>query len=121
MDPDAPIEPVGIKLKQIRQRLDLTLREVETLSRRLAREKQNQDFYISRGWLNNVENGSYTPDILKLYSLGVIYHIHWSNIFAIFDLHLSDVRRDQALFPLPKVKSSNVNHGRRPQTLKTFL
>ena len=85
-------------------RVGLTLREVENLSRRLANEKQNQDFFISRGWLNNVENGSYTPSIFKLYSLGAIYNTHWSSIFAFFGVRLSDFGRDQAMFAPPKTQ-----------------
>jgi transcriptional regulator with XRE-family HTH domain len=104
MDPGVPTDRAGIRLKQIRERLGLTLREVEMHSRRLAQEKKNQDFFISRGWLNNVENGSYTPGIFKLYSLGAIYRTHWSNIFAMFGLHLSDFGRDQAMFAPPKTQ-----------------
>ena len=58
MDANGPTITAGIRLKQLRERLGLTLRRVEMLSRQLAKEKQNQDFFISRGWLNNVENGS---------------------------------------------------------------
>jgi transcriptional regulator with XRE-family HTH domain len=104
MDANGLSDTAGIRLKQLRERLGLTLREVEMLSRRLAHEKQNQDFFISRGWLNNVENGSYTPGIFKLYSLGAIYHTHWSNIFAFFGLHVSDFGRDQAMFAPPKTQ-----------------
>jgi transcriptional regulator with XRE-family HTH domain len=104
MDVNGQTDTAGIRLKQLRERLGLTLREVEMLSRRLAHEKQNQDFFISRGWLNNVENGSYTPGIFKLYSLGAIYHTHWSNIFAFFGLHVSDFGRDQAMFAPPKTQ-----------------
>ncbi len=94
----------GVRLKQLRERLGLTLRQVEALSRQLALKKKNQDFFISRGWLNNVENGAYTPGVCKLYSLGAIYHTHWSNIFAFFGLHLSDFGRDQAMFAPPKTQ-----------------
>ena len=104
MDANGPTITAGTRLKQLRERLGLTLREVEMLSRRLAKEKQNQDFFISRGWLNNVENGSYTPGIFKLYSLGAIYRTHWSNIFAFFGLHLSDFGRDQAMFAPAKTQ-----------------
>src|SRR5271157_1108703 len=104
MDANGPPITAGIRLKQLRERLGLTLRKVEMLSRQLAKEKQNQDFFISRGWLNNVENGSYTPGIFKLYSLGAIYHTHWSNIFSFFGLHLSDFGRDQAMFAPPKTQ-----------------
>lgn len=94
----------GIRLKQLRVRLGLTLREVETLSRRLAAEKQNNDFLISRGWLNNVENGSYTPSIYKIYSLSVIYHDSWPNILSFFGLRVSDIGRDQAMFAPAKTQ-----------------
>ena len=104
MDANGSTITAGIRLKQLRKHLGLTLRKVEMLSRRLAKEKQNQDFFISRGWLNNVENGSYTPGIFKLYSLGAIYRTHWSNIFGFFGLHLSDFGRDQAMFAPSKTQ-----------------
>ena len=91
-------ERAGLRMKGLRERLGLTLREVEAHSRRLADQKQNQDFFISRGWLNNIENGVYTPSIFKLYALGAIYHVHWSSIFSLFGCNLSDFGRDQALF-----------------------
>jgi transcriptional regulator with XRE-family HTH domain len=91
-------ERAGIRLKRLRERLGLTLREVEAHSRRLADKRQNKDFFISRGWLNNIENGIYKPSIFKLYSLGAIYHVHWSNIFALFGCNLSNFGSDQALF-----------------------
>lgn len=99
-----PTGSAGAKLKELRLRLGLTLRDVEASSRQLAEEKHNQDFFISRGWLNNVENGSYTPSIYKLYSLGAIYRTHWSSIFSFFGLHVSELGRDQALFGVPKTQ-----------------
>jgi len=104
MNASGPNDRAGARLKQLRKRLDLTLREVEALSKQLAIKKENPDFVISRGWLNNVENGTYTPGIYKLYSLGAIYNTHWSNIFAFFGLHLSDFGRDQAMFAPPKTQ-----------------
>jgi transcriptional regulator with XRE-family HTH domain len=94
----------GIRLKQLRVRLGLTVRAVENLSRRLAAEKQNQDFFISRGWLSNVENGTNVPGLFKMYSLGAIYHTHWSSIFSYFGLNLSDFGRDQAMFAPPRTQ-----------------
>lgn len=77
---------------------------MEGLSRRLAAEKQNNDFLISRGWLNNVENGSYTPSIYKIYSLSVIYHDSWPNLLSFFGLRVGDIGRDQALFSPAKTQ-----------------
>jgi len=104
MDQEWPTERAGLRLKRLRERLGLTLREVETLSRRLAAEKQNNDYLVSRGWLNNVENGSFTPSIYKIYSLSVIYHDSWPNILSFFGLRVSDIGRDQAMFCPPKTQ-----------------
>jgi transcriptional regulator with XRE-family HTH domain len=93
-----PIGTSGFRLKQLRERHGLTLREVESLSRRLAREKQNNDYLVSRGWLNHVENGEFTPSIYKLYTLSVLYRDSWPNLLSSFGLEVSDIGRDQARF-----------------------
>jgi transcriptional regulator with XRE-family HTH domain len=87
-----------MRLKRIRERLGLTLRQVEERRRRLAEKKQNPDYIVSRGWLNNIENGTYKPSLCKQYSLGAIYNVHWSSIFSFFGCNLSDFGRDQAMF-----------------------
>lgn len=104
MESDAPTVQAGMKLKQLRERCGFTLREVEARSKRLANRKQNQDFFISRGWLNNIENGSHKLSFFKLYALGAIYRVHWSNIFTLFGCNLSDFDKDQAMFAPPKTQ-----------------
>ena len=104
MDARAQSERVGIRLKRIRERLGLTLRQVEERSRRLAEKKQNPDYFISRGWLNNIENGTYKPSVCKQYSLGAIYNVHWSSIFSAFGCNLGDFGRDQAMFAPTKTQ-----------------
>src|ERR1700721_1603992 len=56
----------GAKLKALRRRLRLTLRDVEPRSRNLAAEKQNPDYVVSRGWLNNIETKSFTQRIYMI-------------------------------------------------------
>lgn len=99
-----PSEQAGTRLKQLRVRLGLTLRDVDTMSRRLAQEKQNNEYIVSRGWLNNVENGSFTPSIYKLYSLSVLYHESWPHLLSFFGLRVGDIERDQALYAPPKTQ-----------------
>jgi len=106
MDPGTPILQAGMKLKRLREQCGLTLREVEARSRQLARRKQNPDFIISRGWLNNIENGSHKLSFFKLYAIGTIYHVHWSSIFSLFGCNLSDFDRDRAMFAPPKTQLS---------------
>ncbi len=104
MNGNEPSEPAGQRLKRLRERLGLTLRQVESLSRKLACDKQNNDYLVSRGWLNNVENGAFTPSIYKIYTLSVIYHDSWTNILSFFGLRISDIGHDQAMFAPPKTQ-----------------
>jgi transcriptional regulator with XRE-family HTH domain len=53
----------GEQLKEIRNRLGVTTREVEDLSRKLARDSANEEFCISNAWLTQVENGNSVPNI----------------------------------------------------------
>ena len=49
MNDEKPTERAGLKLKQLRENLGLTLRAVEAFSRKLAEKKKNYDFFVSRG------------------------------------------------------------------------
>ena len=113
MDSGTPILQAGMKLKQLREQCGLTLRQVEARSRQLARRKQNQDFFISRGWLNNIENGAHKLSFFKLYALGAIYHVHWSSIFSLFGCNLRDFDRDRAMFAPSKTQLSS--NAREPE------
>lgn len=107
MDSGVSALRAGITLKQLRKQCGLTLREVEKRSRQLAKQKQNADFIVSRGWLNNVENGTFTPSFFKLYALGVVYDVHPSGMFSLFGCNVSDFGRDRSMFAPPKTHLSD--------------
>ncbi len=81
--------------------LGLSTREVERLSQQLAASKSNQEYYISHGWLAEVEKALFTPSIYKLYSLSVIYRRSLDEILAIFGIQIGDVGKEQTSLALP--------------------
>jgi transcriptional regulator with XRE-family HTH domain len=91
----------GKRLRAERLRLRLSTRAVQKLSQQVAKEKNNQDYYISHGWLTEVEIGKFTPSIYKLYSLSLIYKCNFAEIMAFFGIDLLDVAREQRLVSLP--------------------
>jgi hypothetical protein len=91
----------GNRLRAERLRVRLSTRAVQTLSQQIAREKNNQDYYISHGWLSDVENGKFTPSIYKFYSLSLIYKCNFAEIVAFFGINFLDVAREQRLVSLP--------------------
>jgi len=96
-----PNPEAGKRLRAERLRVRLSTRAVQTLSLRIANEKNNQDYYISHGWLTDVENGKFTPSIYKLYSLSLIYKCSYLEIVGFFGINILDVAREQRLVSLP--------------------
>jgi hypothetical protein len=96
-----PSPDAGKRLRAERLRVRLSTRAVQTLSQQIAREKNNQDYYISHGWLTDVENGKFTPSIYKLYSLSLIYKCSYMEVVGFFGIHILDVAKEQRLVSLP--------------------
>jgi transcriptional regulator with XRE-family HTH domain len=92
----------GQKLRALRVRLGLSTRDVQRKSEQIATEKKNQEYYLSHGWLTDIEKGKFTPSIFKLYSLSAIYHRGFTEIASYFGLQIGDLRRDSAGIGLPK-------------------
>ena len=90
----------GESLKQTRNRLGITTREVEELSRKVAVDLSNNEFYISNAWLTQLENKSSVPSIFKLFTLSVLYRMNFNELLAMFGILLSEAPRLQSSLPL---------------------
>ena len=82
--------PTGQKLKILRNRRNITVREVEQASRRIADAKGDKRFCISNGWLAQLENGVSEPSICKLFSLSVIYHANFLDLVRLYNVDVDD-------------------------------
>lgn len=99
-------------------RVRLSTREVERLSRQIAQEKQNQEYYISHGWLTDAENGAYVPGLFKLYSLSLIYKRRFDEMLGFFGIHIGDLGREQMGLTLPRTHLIPELPERATQTLE---
>src|ERR1700690_1548002 len=90
----------GDQLKELRNRLGVTTREVEEFSRTIAEDQQNEEFYISNAWLTQLENKTSIPSIYKLYSLSVIYRTKFNDLLLVFGIDLNSSARYQLALPL---------------------
>ena len=90
-----PSEPValraGFRLRQIRERLNLTLREVEEASLEIAEAEHNSDFVVSIARLNQIENDGSLPSIYKLYTLAVVYQLSIEEALAAYGLEVGRI------------------------------
>jgi transcriptional regulator with XRE-family HTH domain len=101
MPGNSPTPEAGRRLRAVRERLGLSIREVERRSRVLADAKQNQEYYISHAWLSQIERGELTPGIFKIYTLSAIYQHRFDEVVAFFGIRVSDIGREQIRQPLP--------------------
>ena len=92
----------GKWLKALRERLGLSTRAVQRISKKIADDKQNHEFYLSHNWVTDIENGKFTPGMFKVYSLSTIYDRKYSEVASHFGLHIEDQRRDSASLGFPR-------------------
>ena len=98
----------GERLKQLRLRLGVSIRDVEDYSRLVSEIRNDPEYVISNTWLSAVEIGDSTPSIYKLYSLSVIYGVAFTELLAYYGVDLDQVSFDQAKIRLPYTRLVNL-------------
>ena len=81
--------PAGHKLKRLRDARNISVREVEQASRRIADLKSDRRFCVSNGWLAQLEAGASEPSMSKLFSLSVIYQVDLFDLFQLYGIDLN--------------------------------
>ena len=91
----------GKRLRAARERLCLSIREVEDLSRDISLKMNAPDFFISRTWLGALEAGKLKLNIYRLQSLSLIYRLGLDEILSFFGVDIRDAGTEQKLVGLP--------------------
>jgi transcriptional regulator with XRE-family HTH domain len=71
---------IDARLREIRQKWGLSLREVEQRSRRIAQERGDLSYRLSASWLGRLERGKHELTVNKLIALAEIYSISWDQL-----------------------------------------
>ena len=98
----------GEHLKELRNRLGITIREVEDYSRKIVEAEGNEEFLISNAWITQIENREVTPSIYKLYSLSVIYRIKFTDLLQSYGIDVEKISKYQSLIPLANTHLTNL-------------
>ncbi len=79
----------GLNLRVLREKLGLTMRDVETASERLARKhSNNEEYFIPISRLSDIETKGLIPSIYRLYSLCVIYRRDFRELLGWYGISL---------------------------------
>jgi len=92
----------GLRLRQARERLGLTYRDVERASYELAARRGRPELILHISRLADIENHGVIPGLHKLYTLAVVYHLNPLDIFRWYEVPLEDCFPDGAAFHAPQ-------------------
>ena len=108
----------GQNLRALRERLGLTMRDVETSSAAIAEKHKSDEFAIPPSRLSDMETKGVVPSIYRLYSLSVIYRKDAREILTWYGVDMNTVAEDIPLASPPKSHKSealeNVSSVRIP-------
>jgi len=90
------MEDAGEKLKRVRDRLSLTIRDVEEASRKIASRHRNDEFVVGLSRLSEIENKGTVPTIYRLYSLCSIYRLDLLEVLEWFGVQIGELAADAA-------------------------
>lgn len=94
--------PPGLRLRQTRESLGLTYRDVEKASYQIAVNRGRSDFILHISRLADIENRGVVPSLHKLYSLAAILHLDPLEISNWYEAPLHETHQDGAAFPPPR-------------------
>jgi len=120
-DDRVAILAAGLNLRGLRERLGLTMREVESASARIAERHGNEEFGVSPSRLSDIETKGLVPSIFRLYSLAIVYRSDLREILAWYGIDLSLSAADLQLNLPPKSHFEETLQGTAKVAIPTRL
>ena len=103
--------PAGKSLRTLREKLGLTMRDVENSSARVADKYRNEEFSIPPSRLSDIETKGILPSIFRLYTLSVIYRRDLRELMSWYGVDLNNMAADLGLVSPPKSHVSDALAG----------
>jgi transcriptional regulator with XRE-family HTH domain len=101
----------GQRLKQARERLNLTYRDVGEASVQIANRHKNDEFLIALSRLSDIENKGTVPSIFRLYSLCTIYRLDLPDVLEWYGVSLARQAADAASIVIGKTHPIGFSSG----------
>ncbi|HZS28164.1 MAG TPA: helix-turn-helix transcriptional regulator [Candidatus Angelobacter sp.] len=87
----------GKRLRELREQMGLTLRDVEISSTTLSESRSIDEFIINPSRLSDIETKGVIPSIYRLYVLSVIYRADFTELLKLYGVDLSFTAADFAI------------------------
>src|SRR5215469_6501457 len=103
--------PAGKSLRTLREKLGLTMRDVENSSACIADKYRNEEFSIPPSRLSDIETKGILPSIFRLYTLSVIYRRDVRELMSWYGVDLNNMAADLGMVSPPKSHVSDALAG----------
>src|ERR1700751_2080478 len=94
--------PAGKSLRTLREKLGLTMRDVENSSARIADKYRNEEYSIPPSRLSDIETKGILPSIYRLYTLSVIYRRDLRELLSWYGVDMNNMAADLGLVAPPR-------------------
>src|SRR5262249_1824367 len=111
----------GRRLRELREQIGLTLRDVEIASTALAESRGVEEFITNPSRLSDIETKGVIPSIYRLYALSVIYRADFTELLKLYGVDLSSTAADFAICRPGKTHRVEIVSGRGTVEIPTKL
>jgi transcriptional regulator with XRE-family HTH domain len=105
------MERPGEKLRQVRERLRLTYRDVVQASQKIAQRRNSEEFALALSRLADIENKGTLPTVFRLYTLCAIYRLDWAEVLRWYGVPLALLPADAMQIPLDETHAIHFRAG----------
>jgi len=91
----------GNDLRRIRDRLGLTMRDVENASMLIAQRHDSDEYLVPPSRLSDIETKGVVPSVYRFYSLAAIYHKSVGSLLELYGINLNEIGSEWALSLAP--------------------
>ena len=111
------MEDAGQKLRRVRERLNLRVRDVEQATQKIADKYRNDEFTVLINRISEIENRGLTPSLYKLYSLCAIYRLDFQEVLGWYGISLESLPVDSLFTEVPQTHLTSFQAGTRGEVL----
>jgi len=111
------MEDAGQKLRRVRERLNLRVRDVEQATQKIADKYRNDDFTVLINRISEIENRGLIPSLYKLYSLCAIYRLDFQEVLEWYGISLESLPVDSLFAEVQQTHLTSFQAGSRGEVL----
>jgi len=111
----------GRRLRELREQIGLTLRDVEIASTALAESRGVEEFITNPSRLSDIETKGVIPSIYRLYALSVIYRADFTELLKLYGVDLNTTAADLAVCSPSKTHRLEITASRGTTQIPTRL